>query len=138
MATTPVSLNSVQSDYQSYYAARNSDLKQLGQALQSGDLSAAQQDFQAIQDLGQSGPFGGDAFKMSGREKAFDAIGQALQSGDLQDAQAAYGHLMNSFHRGHDPVHGSPITPLEPSKGQPVAGTGSTAGPQSSGLSVSA
>jgi len=124
MSTTPISANSTQSDYQSYFSARNSDLKQLGQALRSGDLAAAQQEFQAIQDLSQSGPFAnGVAFQNSGREQAFEGIGKALQSGDLQSAQEAFAHLMHS-HRAHPPVLGGPETPVVSSSGQPVAGSG--------------
>jgi hypothetical protein len=139
MSTAAISSSSIHQDLQSYFQARNSDLKKLGQALQSGDLAAAQQEYQAIKDLGQSGPFAnGNAFKVSGREQAFEAIGNALQSGDLGTAQQALGHLMNSFRHGHmppptsAPVLGGPTTPVVSSAGQPVAGTSttSTAGPE--------
>jgi len=45
-------------------------------ALQRGDLAGAQQEFKAIQDLAQSGPFAnGDAFKISQRQQEFTALG---------------------------------------------------------------
>ena len=56
MSTAAVSASSIYQELQTYFQARNSDLQQLGQALQSGDLAGAQQEFQAIQTLGQSGP----------------------------------------------------------------------------------
>jgi len=44
--------------------------------LQKGDLAGAQQEFKAIQDLAQSGPFAnGDAFKISQRQQDFTALG---------------------------------------------------------------
>ena len=89
MSTAAVSTSSIYQELQAYFQQRGSDLQQLGQALQSGDLAGAQQEYGAIQNLGQNGPFAnGDAFKVSQRQQDFDAIGQALQSGDLAAAQA--------------------------------------------------
>ena len=131
MSTAAVSASSIYQELQTYFQARNSDLQQLGQALQSGDLAGAQQEFQAIQTLGQSGPFAnGDPFKLSQREQDFQAIGQALQSGDLAGAQQAFAQLQSTFHRA-EPLSGtvaSPAVPASPvaSSGQPVAGTSSS------------
>ncbi|HYM76404.1 MAG TPA: hypothetical protein VE377_10545 [Candidatus Dormibacteraeota bacterium] len=140
MLTAAISSSSIHQDLQSYFQARNSDLQKLGQALRSGDLAAAKQEYQAIKDLGQNGPFAnGDAFKMSGREQAFEAIGQALQSGDLAGAKQAFAELRSSFRHGHMPPSpvsvptlGGPTTPVVSSTGQPVAGTGaaSSSGPE--------
>jgi hypothetical protein len=98
MSTAAVSTNSIYQQLQSYFQARSGDLQKLGQALQAGDVTAAAQEFSAIQTLGQSGPFAnGEPFKMSQREQDFAAIGQALQSGDLAGAQQAFAQLKSAF-----------------------------------------
>lgn len=100
MSTTAVSSNSLYQQLQSFYQQRQSDLQQLGQALQSGDLNGAQTAFNALQTLGQSGPFANaDPFHNNQREQDFAAIGQALQSGDLAGAQQAFASLEQSFSR---------------------------------------
>ncbi len=99
MSTAAVSSSSIYQELQSYFQQRGSDLQQLGQALQSGDLAGAQQEFSAIQTLGQSGPVAnGDPFISSQREQDFQAIGQALQSGDLAGAQQAFAQLESDLH----------------------------------------
>jgi hypothetical protein len=80
-----------------YFQNRQSDLQQLGQSLQSGDLAGAQQEFNSIQTLAQNGPFDGNAFAGNPREQDFTAIGQALQSGDLAAAQQAFAQLQSTF-----------------------------------------
>lgn len=81
-----------------YYHQRAVDLKQLGQDLQSGNLSAAQQDFNSIQSLGQNGPFpNGEAFAVSARQQDFTNIGQALQAGDRDGARQAFAKLLATF-----------------------------------------
>ncbi len=94
MSTTAISSSSIYQELQSFYQNRQSDLKQLGSALQSGDLSGAQQAFNALSALGQDGPFANsEPFSKSSRAQAFDAVGQALQAGDLAGAQAAFATL---------------------------------------------
>jgi hypothetical protein len=62
-------------------------------------LAGAQQEFSALQTLGQSGPFAnGNDFKSSQRQQDFNAIGQALQSGNLAGAQQAFAQLASTFH----------------------------------------
>lgn len=80
-----------------YFQTRQSDLKQLGQALESGDLAGAEQEFNSIESLAQNGPLDGKAFAINAREQDFTAIGQALQSGDLADAQEAFTQLESTF-----------------------------------------
>jgi len=100
MSTAPISSASISPDLQTYLQARKTDLQQLGQALQSGDLAGAQQAYNAIQTLAQSGPFANsNAFKVSQRQQDFAAIGQALQSGDLAGAQQAFAQLGSTFQR---------------------------------------
>ena len=101
MSTAAVSSNSLYQELQAYFQQRGSDQQTLGKALSAGDLAGAQQAFNAIQTLGQSGPFStGDAYKASQRQQDFTALGQALQSGDLAGAQQAFAALQATFQRG--------------------------------------
>src|ERR1035438_6361434 len=94
MTTAAVSSSSIYQELQSFYQSRQSDLKQLGSALQSGDLNGAQQVYNALAALGQSGPFANsETFSKSSKDQALEAIGQALQSGDLAGAPAAFATL---------------------------------------------
>lgn len=87
-----------------FFQSRQSELQDLGQALQSGSLSGAETDFNSIQSFAQSGPFNGKAFGVNQREQDFSAIGQALQSGDLSGAQQDFSQLESTFsHRILDP-----------------------------------
>ncbi len=98
MATQAISSSSIYQELQSFYQTRQSDLKSLGSALQSGDLSTAQQAYSQLVSLGQSGPFGNaQAFYRSDRASDFAAIGQALSSGDLASAQTAFAKLQQTF-----------------------------------------
>ena len=124
MSTAAVPTSSIHLDLHSYFLQRNSDLKQLGHALHSGDLTGAQQLFGAIHNLGENGPFAnGDAFVVNQRQHDFDTIGQALQSGDLAGAQQAFGQLMNTFHRHHQIIDPSPAAVVNLS-GAPPASSG--------------
>jgi hypothetical protein len=101
MSTSAVNSASINQQLQQYFQTRQSDLRQLGQALSSGNLTAAQTQFNNITALGESGPFaGGNAFKITGRQDDFSALGQALQSGNLAGAQQAFGALASTFKRG--------------------------------------
>jgi hypothetical protein len=94
MSTSAVSGASIYQELQSFYQTRQSDVKQLGSALQSGDLSGAQTAFAELTALGQSGPFANsEPFAKSTRDQAFNTIGQDLQAGDLAGAQAAFATL---------------------------------------------
>ena len=97
-APTPTSLRG------QYFQDRQSDLEQLGQSLQSGDLAGAQQAYSAIQTLAKNGPFDGNAFAVNKRQQDFNAIGQALQSGDLGGAQQAFNQLEATFTSGRHPI----------------------------------
>ena len=97
MSTTAVSSPSIFQELQSFYQGRQADLKQLGSDLQSGDLSSAQQSYNALAALGQNGPFANsEPFSKSSKAQAFESIGQDLQSGDLAGAQAAFATLTGS------------------------------------------
>jgi hypothetical protein len=105
MSTSAISVNPNQdSSYIQYLQQRQSDLKQLGQDLQNGDLSDAQTEYNTIESLGQSGPFAnGDAFSLSNRQQDFNTLGQALQSGNLSAAQQAFTQLEDTFHQPSTP-----------------------------------
>jgi len=110
MSTAAVSSSSLHQQLQTYFQTRTSDVQQLGQSLQSGDLAGAQQAFNAISQLGQNGPFAsGDPFLSSQREQDFNAIGSALQSGDLAGAQSAFAALQSTF-KGRGGNNGGAIT----------------------------
>jgi hypothetical protein len=96
---SPVSNNSsIYQQLQTYQQQRQADLAQLGQDLQAGNLNAAQQDFDTLTTLGQSGPNkNGQTFSQADRAQDFQAIGQALQSGDLAGAQSAFASLQSTF-----------------------------------------
>lgn len=94
MSTSAVSGVSIYQELQSFYQTRQSDVTQLGSALQSGDLSGAQAAFAELTALGQSGPFANsEPFAKSTRDQAFNTIGQDLQAGNLAGAQAAFATL---------------------------------------------
>jgi hypothetical protein len=120
MSTVAITANWGNQQASSYFQQRRTDLQQLSQDLQSGNLTAAQQDFSALQTLGQSGPFaGGDVFKASNREQDFSAIGQALQSGDLAGAQQAFAQLQSTFTKGQS---SAPQPVAAPNSNAPVSG----------------
>jgi hypothetical protein len=101
MSTSAVSSSSLYDQLQSFFQTRTSDVQQLGQALSSGNLSAAQTAFSNLTTLGQSGPFAsGDTFRNSQREQDFNAIGQALQNNDLAGAQSAFQSLLETSQGG--------------------------------------
>ena len=94
MSIAAVSSLSIFQELQSFYQNRQTDLKQLGSALQSGDLAGAQQAYSALAVLGEGGPFANsEPFSKSSRVQAFNAIGEALQAGDLARAQASFATL---------------------------------------------
>jgi hypothetical protein len=98
MSTSAISSSTLSQQLQQYFHTRESDLKQLGQALQSGNLTEAQSEFNNITSLGQNGPFpDGEPFAIQQREQDFTAVGQALQSGNLQAAQQAFLQLKSTF-----------------------------------------
>ena len=107
-AVDPSSIDpsSIYHEIQAYFHQRATDLSQLGSALQSGDLKGAQQAYNSVVALGETGPFAnGVPFILVPRERDFAKIGQALQKGDLAGAQQAFSqleHLLNTP-AGRDP-----------------------------------
>jgi len=143
IATTSSSANAgVQSSFQQ----QRSEFKQLSQALQSGDLGAAQKAYTALtqgatnssSSLNQNSPLAQD----------FQAIGKALQSGDINGAQTAFAQLQKDAtaaassqsqqaqgnsraHRGHHHHHGggsSDSTSATTTSGSSSSSNGATTG----------
>jgi hypothetical protein len=92
----------------SAYKQSASDFKALAQALQSGDLSGAQQAFAALQ---QDSPWVSRAVAgatpsgatSDGSASPLQALGKALQSGDIAGAQQAFAAVQQARggHHGH-------------------------------------
>ena len=80
-----------------YFKERNSDVQQLNQALKSGDLATAQQDYSKIVALGNHLIQRDNPFFRSNRALDFNAIGGALQNGDLAGARQAYDALQDTY-----------------------------------------
>ena len=80
---------------------------QLVSALNSGDLSAAQQAFSALNQLQGNGQ-GPSANSNSPLAKALSQIGQALQNNDVAGAKQALSTLQQAHghHHGHHGHHG--------------------------------
>jgi hypothetical protein len=97
-ASTTGSTSSIYQQIQAYQQQKHADLTQLGEDLTAGNQSAAQQDFNTLTALGQSGPNAqGQIFQNSTRAQDFQAIGQALQAGDLAGAQSDFANLSATF-----------------------------------------
>lgn len=132
MSTTAVSTSSIYQELQAYFQQRRSDVHTLGQALEAGDLAAAQQEFNAIQALGQGGPFAsGDAFQLNQRQQDFAAIGQALLAGDVAGAKTAFAQLLADFHQ-----HRTNNAPPAVANVAGAASTGTSASPNAAAISI--
>jgi ribosomal protein S20 len=86
--------------------------EQLGQDLQSDDLSGAQSTFASLQQLLPGSSANQTQITQQTNQSTFntdiDALGQALQSGDLSKAQDALTKLqqdMQAAHKGHHHHH---------------------------------
>jgi outer membrane protein assembly factor BamD (BamD/ComL family) len=80
---------------QSQFQQIQTDSQQLGQDLQAGNLTGAQQDFATLQQALPSGQ--SQQNTASPIAQAFTALSQALQSGNLQDAQTAFTTLQGDI-----------------------------------------
>jgi len=83
-------------------------LSQIGQALQSGNLSAAQQAFSSITSVGPYVRAHSHVPAMTGKlSQGLDQLGQALQSGNLTTAQQAFAAVQQLWQQ----MSGSSLTP---------------------------
>ena len=81
---------------------------QLGKDLQSGDLSAARQDYASIVKIFEAGAQKMHADHHSNGETStvkqlFQQLGQALQSGDLSAARHAFSSIQKAFQQASQP-----------------------------------
>ena len=94
-------LNTYQPDVQSAWRQRTQDFKALQTALQSGDLSGAQQAFAAMQKDQQNSSQATQASSASSQNsqdaKDFQALQTAFSSGDLSGAQQAFAALQKDL-----------------------------------------
>ncbi len=91
------------STQQSQWAQRKSLFDQLGQALQKGDLQAAQTAFAALQQNAPQGPPPPQNGQGNASQNPFSALADALQKGDLAGAQQAFSQIQQA--RGHHHHH---------------------------------
>ena len=83
-------------DTKAYIGQRRADTKQLAQALNGGDLKAAQTAFDSLTALATQNGLK-NPFARQDRAAAFDAVGAALKSGDLAGAQQAFAVLHDNL-----------------------------------------
>ena len=96
--TTPTTASASSTTlWQKYISERRPEVQQLKDALQSGDLAAAQQDYNNLVALGNKVLHKDNPFTRSDRALDFNAVGGALQNGDLAGAQQAFGVLESTF-----------------------------------------
>jgi outer membrane protein assembly factor BamD (BamD/ComL family) len=73
------------------------EFQQLGQDLQSGNLSAAQSDFSALVTLLPQSSTTSSGQNSNKLLQAFNQLGQDLQAGNLADAQSDYANIQQAF-----------------------------------------
>jgi outer membrane protein assembly factor BamD (BamD/ComL family) len=73
------------------------EFQQLGQDLQSGNLSAAQADFATLQKPGQTSSNSSSSQTSSPIQQAFNQLSQDLQSGNLSGAQQDYSQIQQDI-----------------------------------------
>lgn len=103
------SLSQYDPNVQSAWQQRAQDFKSLGDALQAGNLAAAQsacanfqQDLQSFSQAAQSGqPFSSNPAAATD----FQTLQTSLQSGDISGAQQAFASLNQDMETGHIPHH---------------------------------
>lgn len=128
--------DATQTDWQSTLSQRQQYFNALDQALQSGNLTAAQSAYSSLQQLAPTGSQSSTSTSSSNGTSTsslgsdFSALGKALQSGDLAGAQKAFAQVqqdMQTTRTGHHHHHHH----------QSQAATGSTATRDTSGTTSS-
>jgi hypothetical protein len=80
-----------------YYEERNADVAQLNKDVQSGNMTAAEQDYANIVALGKQDIHRNNPFFHADRATDFNAIGGALQNGDISGAKQALAALYSTY-----------------------------------------
>jgi DNA-binding FadR family transcriptional regulator len=139
MSISAVSSNvtAYQTNAQNSFRERRADFQQLAQALQSGNMTGAQQAFAALQQAGSSSGAQGQSSPPSGQSNPlandFSTLGQALQAGDLSSAQKAFATLqqdMQGIRQAHHHHHHGGVQNAAASA---VSGLSATGGVATSG-----
>jgi hypothetical protein len=81
------------------------EFQQLGQDLQSGNLSAAQADFASLQQVGSQANSTSSAQSNNPIAQAFNQLSQDLKSGNLSAAQQDYATVQQDFQNQATQVH---------------------------------
>lgn len=96
---------SIQNNFQQF----QEEFQQLGQDLQSGNLSAAQQDFVTLQQLSPQSNSTSGSQSNNPIAQEFNQLAQDLQSGNLSAAQQDYSQIQQDFQsqaaQGHHHHH---------------------------------
>ena len=93
---------SVQNSFQKF----RQEFQQLGQDLQSGNLSAAQSDFATLQQLDPQSSSTSSTQSTNPIVQAFNQLSQDLQSGNISAAQQDYATLQQDFQNQASQAHG--------------------------------
>ena len=117
-----------QTSVQSSFNQRAQDFKALQTALQSGDVTSAQQAFASMQkDMQNSSQAAGATSNPSGQSSQistdFGTLQSALQSGDLSGAQSA-GAARGAHHHHHHQSGGATSSTTPASSSTPSSNTG--------------
>jgi outer membrane protein assembly factor BamD (BamD/ComL family) len=103
---------------QTSFQKAQAEFQQLGSALQSGNLSAAQSDYSTLQGLVSQSGFASKVLQGDNPiGKAFTQLGQDLKSGNLAGAQQDYSTIRQDFqnlphHHGGTVNPGTPAFPV--------------------------
>ena len=84
------------------------EFQQLGQDLQSGNLSAAQSDFVTLQQLGPQSSSTSSAQSNSPIAQAFNQLAQDLKSGNISGAQQDFAQIQQAFQNQASQTQGHP------------------------------
>ncbi len=105
MSVSAISTSVFDANSQNVQNKMKQEFQQLGQDLQSGNLSAAQSDFATLQQLA---PQSTSAMSQSSNPLAqdFQQLAQDLQSGNLSAAQQDYTKIQQDFQSASGQTHG--------------------------------
>jgi outer membrane protein assembly factor BamD (BamD/ComL family) len=82
------------------------EFQQLGEDLQSGNLSAAQTDFATLQQMAPQQSSSTSNSSTNPLQQAFQQLGQDLQSGNVSAAQQDYANIQQDFQNMAEHAHG--------------------------------
>ena len=125
------SSNSSQSVISSNWQQRRQSFDALSQALQSGDMTAAQQAFSSLSSTFPAGI-------TNDPNSPLAKLGQALKSGDLSAAQSAFAEIRgHKGHRAHHHHHHAAAQSTDPNQTNPATSNpGSTEGLIGSNINI--